>query len=138
MFKIRLIRCALLFLIGGFIYCIIELVSRGRSHISMLIAGGLSFVLIGRLNKRRQMSLVGQMFLGGIIITVIEFITGLIVNVWLGLGVWDYSDMPYNILGQVCLLFSNLWFLISVVVIVLDDYIRYWFMGEEKPKYKIF
>ena len=36
------------------------------------------------------------------------------------------------------LLFFNIWFYLSLVAIILDDYLRYWMMGEEKPKYKIF
>ena len=65
MFNSKSIRYILLFLVGGFLYCGLEIGMRGYSHISMLIAGGLSFVLIGNLNKRRDMSVVGQMFIGG-------------------------------------------------------------------------
>ena len=138
MFKNNFLRYMLLFLLGGFSYCIIEILSRGYSHISMLIAGGLCFVLIGNLNrKRKDMSLVGQMFLSAFIITGIELVTGLIVNVWLELEVWDYSDLPYNFMGQICLLYTNVWFFLSVLGILLDDYTRYFLMGEEKPHYKI-
>ena len=104
----------------------------------MLIAGGICFVLIGNLNrKRKDMSLVGQMFLSAFIITGIELVTGLIVNVWLGLEVWNYSSLPYNFMGQICLLYTNIWFFLSILGILLDDYTRYWLMGEEKPHYKI-
>lgn len=138
MFKNNFLRYMLLFLLGGFSYCIIEILSRGYSHISMLIAGGLCFVLIGNLNrKRKDLSLVSQMFLSTFIITGIELVTGLIVNVWLELEVWDYSDLPYNFMGQICLLYTNVWFFLSVLGILLDDYTRYFLMGEEKPHYKI-
>ena len=138
MFKNNFLRYILLFLLGGFSYCIIEILSRGYSHISMLIAGGLCFVLIGNLNrKRKDLSLVSQMFLSTFIITGIELVTGLIVNVWLDLEVWDYSDLPYNFMGQICLLYTNVWFFLSVLGILLDDYTRYFLMGEEKPHYKI-
>ena len=138
MFKNNFLRYMLIFLLGGFSYCIIEILSRGYSHISMLIAGGLCFVLIGNLNrKRKDMSLVGLMFLSAFIITGIELVTGLIVNVWLELEVWDYSDLPYNFMGQICLLYTNVWFFLSVLGILLDDYTRYFLMGEEKPHYKI-
>ena len=138
MFKNNFLRYILLFLLGGFSYCIIEILSRGYSHISMLIAGGLCFVLIGNLNrKRKDLSLVSQMFLSTFIITGIELVTGLIVNVWLELEVWDYSDLPYNFMGQICLLYTNVWFFLSVLGILLDDYTRYFLMGEEKPHYKI-
>ena len=138
MFKNVILRYTLLFLLGGFSYCFIEILFRGYSHISMLIAGGICFVLIGNLNrKRKDMSLVGQMFLSAFIITGIELVTGLIVNVWLGLEVWDYSSLPYNFMGQICLLYTNIWFFLSILGILLDDYTRYWLMGEEKPHYKI-
>ncbi len=136
----KTLKYLLLFLIGGFAYGAIENLSRGYSHISMFIAGGICFILIGELNERVSwdFSLVGQMAISAVIITVVEFITGLIVNVWLKLNVWDYSDLPYNIMGQVCLLFTNIWFFISLFAIFLDDYLRYYLMGEEKPRYKIF
>lgn len=136
----KTLKYLLLFLIGGFAYGAIENLSRGYSHISMFIAGGICFILIGELNERVSwdFSLVGQMAISAVIITVVEFITGLIVNVWMKLNVWDYSDLPYNIMGQVCLLFTNIWFFISLLAIFLDDYLRYYLMGEEKPRYKMF
>ena len=138
MTKNKFIRYITLFLIGGFLYCCIEVLARGFSHISMLIAGGLAFVLIGNLNKtRKDMSLIGQMFISMIIITFIELFTGIIVNKIMGLDVWDYSNLPYNFQGQICLLFMNIWFFLSAFAIILDDYIRYYFMGEDKPSYKI-
>ncbi|MBE5936136.1 MAG: hypothetical protein E7262_10225 [Lachnospiraceae bacterium] len=139
MFKNRLVRCILLFLVGGFSYCTIEICARGFSHISMLIAGGLSFIIIGYLNKwRADMSLVGQMVISALIITSIEFSTGIVVNKIMNLNVWDYSRLPYNFMGQICLLYTNIWFLLSALAIFLDDYIRYYLMGDKKPHYKIF
>lgn len=136
----NVVKYIFLFVTGGFAYGMIENISRGYSHISMFIAGGLCFVLIGLLNEvfSWRMSIISQMFFSAIIITVIEFITGVIVNLWLGLRVWDYSPLPYNVLGQVSLLFTNLWFFLSLFAILLDDYLRYYFFNEEKPRYKIF
>ena len=51
------------------------------------------------------------------------------------MDVWDYSNMPFNILGQICLPFTILWFFISILAIVLDDWIRYIMFDEEKPHY---
>lgn len=128
-----------LFLIGGCIYYLIEVLARGHSHWTMFILGGLCFVLLGVLNEvfPWEMPLLLQMAIGCVIITILEFITGCIVNLWLGWNVWDYSDIPFNILGQVCLKNSVYWFGLSAVGIVLDDYIRYWSFGEEKPRYKL-
>lgn len=133
------LKYLLLFFFGGFAYGAIEIISRGFSHISMFVAGGLSFIGIGLINEifPKDIALISQMFLSTIIVTVIEFITGLIVNVWLGLGVWNYSAQPYNVYGQICLLFSLLWFFLSLPAIFLDDYLRYRIFGESKPSYKI-
>ena len=70
--------------------------------------------------------------------TKVEFLFGLILNVWLGLHMWDYSNMPGNILGQICPQFTVLWFFLSALGIFLDDYIRWVFFGEEKPHYHLF
>ncbi|HWT26627.1 MAG TPA: hypothetical protein VN131_01690 [Mobilitalea sp.] len=137
----RFLKYTLLFFVGGFAYGAVEILFRGYSHVSMFIAGGICFILIGLLDEVkawRNMSFISQMFCSSIIITVIEFITGLIVNVWLKLNVWDYSNLPYNIMGQICLLYSNIWFLISPLAILLDDYLRYYLLREEKPRYRIF
>ena len=81
---------------------------------------------IGLLNEsvKIKMSFVSQMVLSTFIITGLELITGLIVNVWLGWDIWDYSDLPYNFKGQICLLYSVLWFFASSVAIVMDDFLR--------------
>ena len=125
--------------IGGAIYVGIEMLWRGHSHPSMFILGGLCFVSIGLINELFpwELGIVWQALIGGTMVTCLEFITGVIVNIWLKLGVWDYSGLPLNILGQVCLPFYFAWVGLSVVAIVFDDYLRYWFFGEEKPHYKI-
>lgn len=134
------LKLIILFIIGGTIYVSLELLFRGRSHISMFILGGFCFVLIGGINNyiSWEMPLILQMIIGAAVITTLEFITGYIVNIKLGLNVWDYSNQPLNIKGQICLLFSFLWMLISLIAIVLDDYLRYWIFKEKKPKYHLF
>lgn len=135
-----ILKLIILFIIGGTIYVSLELLFRGRSHISMFILGGLCFVTVGGINNyiSWEMPLILQMLIGAVIITTLEFITGYIVNIKLGLNVWDYSNQPFNIMGQICLLFSFLWLLISLIAIVLDDYLRYWIFKEKKPKYHLF
>ena len=135
----KFLKYILLFLTGGFAYGGIEILFRGYSHISMFAAGGLCFILIGLINEifSWDVAFVSQMVISSFIITAVEFIFGLIVNVWLGL-VWDYSDLPYNLMGQTCLLFSIIWFFLSPLAILADDYLRYRLLGEEKPRYKIF
>ncbi len=133
-------KYAILFSLGGIFYLLIELLWRGYSHWTMFALGGLCFVLIGVINEfyTFEIPLFIQMVIGTFIITALEFITGCIVNLTLHLNVWDYSDMPMNIMGQICLPYMLLWFLLSPVCIIVDDYLRHYFFGEEKPHYKLF
>lgn len=133
-----LLKYIILFIIGGAVYIFIEILWRGYSHWTMFILGGICFITLGLINEilSWETPIWKQMIIGSLIITSLEFITGCIVNLWLGFNVWDYSNLPLNILGQVCLPFSILWCFISLIGIVLDDYIRYIFFNEEKPRYK--
>lgn len=128
-----------LFWFGGTFYITLETLWRGYSHWTMGILAGIIFIIIGLLNKiwGWETGLFKQALAGSIIATIAEFITGCIVNLWLGWNIWDYSDMPGNILGQVCPQFFLLWIAISLLAIVLDDVIRWRFYDEEKPRYYI-
>lgn len=103
----------------------------------MILVGGLAFYFIGCINEYIEwdMPLYKQMLIGAMIITTLEFIAGIIVNIILEWNVWDYSNVPFNILGQICIPFCIIWFFLSLSAIVLDDYLRYWLFGEEKPHY---
>lgn len=132
-------KALILFGIGGFIYYMIECIWRGHSHWTMGIVGGICFLLIGMINEyfTWEMKLWKQCVIGAVTVTVIEFISGVILNISLGMNIWDYSDVPFNILGQVCLPYCFLWVALSAVAIILDDYLRYWLFGEEKPRYRL-
>ena len=124
---------------GGLLYILIETLWRGYSHWTMFVVGGLCFFLVGAINEvTPKMALVKQMALSCVIITAIEFLSGCILNIGLGLDIWDYSDEFGNLFGQICLKHSCYWFLLSLVGIVLDDYIRYRLFQEPKPKYTLF
>lgn len=134
-----IIKYPMLFLFGGSIYYLLEIIFRGYSFPAMAVCGGLCFIICGVINERsRCMPLVLQQLIAATGITVIEFIFGLILNVWLGLNMWDYSNMPGNVLGQICPQFMVLWFFLSAVGIILDDVIRWRLFGEEKPHYHLF
>lgn len=134
-----LLKTSLLFLVGGTIYVLIELLWRGHSHYSMFIVGGVCFILVGAINEfySYKLGLVWQAMIGSILITLVEFVAGLILNIHLGLGIWDYSHLPLNILGQVCLPFMIAWFFLAGIAIILDDYLRYWLFKEERPCYTL-
>lgn len=135
----QLLKNMILCCVGGALYIVIELLWRGYSHWTMFILGGICFFYIGLINEEFtwDMPLVKQMFIGAIVITMWEFLFGIIVNGVYNLNVWDYSNMPFNILGQICLPYCILWFFISLPAIVLDDWLRYWLFKEEKPHYRL-
>lgn len=134
-----MLKHGILFGLGGIFYVIIELLWRGNSHWSMFVLGGICFLIIGLINEqsRGKIPLILQMSISAVIITVLEFFTGYIVNIRLDMNVWNYSDLPYNIMGQVCLLYTILWFFLSLLCIIADDWLRYRLFGEEKQKYRI-
>ncbi|MBE6718103.1 MAG: hypothetical protein E7574_02455 [Ruminococcaceae bacterium] len=106
----------LIFFTGGIVYMLLEVCWRGFSHWSMGICGGVCFLGIYILEeKAKKCSLPLKCLFGCLFITLNEFITGCIVNLLLGWNVWDYSHLPFNLLGQICLVFSLLWFLLSIV-----------------------
>ena len=108
--------------IGGLAYMGIEILWRGHTHWSMGVLGGICFVLIGLLDEiQDHPPLLLQMVQGAALVTALELITGLIVNRWLGWGVWDYSDMPLNLWGQVCLPFAVAWFFLSALAVWLEN-----------------
>lgn len=133
------VKYLILLLIGGAAYYCIELLARRVSHWTMFLVGGICFILVGIINEiTPKMPLIRQMLISAIIITAIEFVAGCILNLWLVWNIWDYSDEFGNCLGQICPKHTIYWFLLSSVGIVVDDYIRYFLFGEEKPKYRIF
>ena len=138
--KNYLFKHFVLFLIGGFLYYTIEILWRGYSHWSMFILGGICFIFAGIQNEHTSWEepLWKQVLKVDVFVLIAEFIAGCILNLWLELNIWDYSNLKFNILGQSSLLFAVLFLPLCLIAIVLDDYIRYWFFDEEKPRYGLF
>lgn len=132
-----LLKYIFLFWFGGSFYVTLEVLFRQRSHLAMLILAGLVFIAIGLLNEfwTWETGFLQQVAIGTAIATVGEFITGYIVNLWLGLNVWSYEDLPLNFMGQVCPQFILLWIPIVAFAIIVDDIIRWKFFNEEQPHY---
>jgi len=135
----QLIKHLTLLLTGGSLYVIIELLWRGYSHWTMFILGGICFVCLGLINEiiPWEMPLWRQVLAGTCIVTALEFLTGCIVNLRFGWAIWDYSGMWGNIFGQVCPQYVVLWMPVSLIGIILDDWLRYWWFGQERPHYKL-
>ena len=125
--------------IGGSLYYFFEILFRGFSHISMFILGGICmdfFVFQGKISKWKE-PIWKQVIRGTLFIISGEFITGIIVNKWLGLKVWDYSDQPLHLWGQICLPFAVIFSGLCAMGILLSGYLLCWIFHEEKPKFHV-
>lgn len=109
-------------LLGGTAYSMLEIIWRGYTHWTMTLTGGVCLVLMCMSFERlRSRSLWLKCMCGSAIITGLEFTVGCIVNLGLGWNVWDYSDCPLNILGQICLPFSAIWFVLSIPMVYFSN-----------------
>ena len=114
----RTVEYTLVFLLGATAYSGLEILFRGFTHWTMFIAGGLCFaVLYHVFIKNRSLSLWKCCLIGALVITGIEFLFGCIFNLALGWNVWDYSHYPLHFMGQICLAYTLLWFLLSVPIL---------------------
>ena len=110
---VKLKKPAILFCVGGLAYVGLELLWRGRSHVSMFLTGGSCFLLLGKLGKQKpRLPLLARGCMGALVITSAELLAGLLVN--RSYTVWDYRQEPLNFYGQICLPFSLLWIPVSL------------------------
>ena len=67
------------------------------------------------------------LFLGSVFTTsLLEYITGYILETSFNSTWWDYSDNLYNLQGRICLSFSLIWGLVSIFILkVVHPYIIY-------------
>ena len=109
-------------MLGAVGYSAMETIWRGHTHWSMAIAGGICFIIFSLVAKNMQGRSIflkaGVCALG---VTAVEFIFGVIFNLWLKMDVWDYSHMPMNLLGQICPMFSLMWAGIALVFLPFAD-----------------
>ena len=106
--------------LGGAIYCLIEVLWRGYSHVSMFLVGGFCFWMLSRIGRLLR-PLWQRAVLGAVAVTAVEFLSGLLLNRVLRLGVWDYSAYRFNLLGQICLLYFLLWIPLCAAGILLNQ-----------------
>ena len=122
-----------LFLNGGVLYYAIEIFWRGWSHWSMALCGAVCFALMYRFNRRHAKTLlVLRALFGALLITATELCAGTVLNLWLRMNIWDYHDMPLQFLGQICLPYSVLWFLLCIPVFAFCTVIRRAFFPEDE------
>ena len=100
------------FALGGTAYVGVEYLWRGRSHPSMFAAGGVSFLLLGKIRETGLPFWIKPVA-GAAVITAVELGTGLLLN--REYQIWDYRAVPGNFKGQICLPFSLLWIPVSML-----------------------
>ena len=106
------------FALGSILYGLTEILWRGWTHWTMLLCGGICFTLM-YLVSGSELSLVKKWLLSTCIITTVEFVAGCIVKLRLHWQVWDYSSLPFNLLGQICPRFILMWFALSIPGVAL-------------------
>lgn len=128
---------------GGTVYFLLEVAFktlRGEpEQISwtMLVVAVIPIIAVERCGEQLpwEVPLWLQALACALLVTAVELVSGLILNVWLGLDIWDYSHLPFNLWGQICPQFAAVWWLLCLVFIPAFDWLRWSVEGGEKPHY---
>ena len=123
-------------LIGGSLYLLAELIWRGHTHWTMGVLGGICFILFGSLTLI-NIPLYMKALAGTFLVTFLELCAGLILNIWLKLSIWDYSGLPFNLFGQICVPYSLLWLPLSILGIALYPRLQSWLFSESPARLRI-
>lgn len=130
-----------IFVIFGTLYFIIETIWKGHlTHWSMFVLAGIIGTLIGGMNEYIpwEMPFWEQCLGGAALATLFEGCAGIVLNIVLNLHIWDYSNMPFQFFfGQCCLPFCAAWLVLAALCILIDDWVRWRFFGEEQPHYSL-
>lgn len=121
--RIHIYEIGFIFLLGSLIYSLIEIIFRGYTHWTMTILGGISGAVLYCISEDDQ-PLAFKALSGALMITALEMITGVADNIIFGWAVWDYSRVPLNLFGQICLPFSVLWFFLCFPALFFCRYVR--------------
>ena len=135
-----LLKNIILFLVGYCTYIAIEVTYRGSSYVLMGICGGLVVVIIDKINNyiSWDMDILIQGIIGSAVITLFELIIGeTALHTNLIPVMWNYSNIPLNFDGVICLPFSIMWVGLSIVGILVADIINYYLLNIQPcPYYK--
>lgn len=135
--KKSLAEYVFLFWFGGSVYIEIELLYRSYTHWSMFVLAGFVYITVGWMNEHIfdwYDDMIKQVGVATIYATACEYACGLILRHF-GLVVWDYSNMPLNISGLICVPFMGVWAVLMIVAIVADELIKYYFFSGLRPHY---
>lgn len=133
----------LLWVWGGAVYFLLEVAYKTitghpeRISWTMLILATLLCIPVEQVGAELSwnLSLLIQALICALLVTITEFFAGCILNLYLGLDIWDYSNLPLNLLGQICVPFLIVWFFLCIIFIPIFDFMRYSISGGTKPHY---
>lgn len=139
------VLCMLLWTWGGALYFLMEVVWKTASgepeRISwtMLLVAILLSAAVERCGYQLpwELPLWLQALACAFLVTVVELVSGLILNVWMGLGIWDYSHLPGNLWGQICPQFFLVWLVLCFAFIPIFDWLWYAVVGGQRPHYRM-
>ena len=125
--------------LGGCIYYGIEMGFRGFSHWSMFVVGGFAFLfcIMQGIKMKWEEGLWIQVIRAVVFTISLEFITGIIFNKWLKKNIWDYSDQPLQLWGQICLPFAIIFSGLLVIAIFIGGTLSSVLYKEPKPNFFI-
>ena len=138
----RILECLLVFLSVGTLYFMIECIYKQRlSHWSMFLLAGTVGVIAMLLNDTftYEMDFLLQIFICTVTTTTLEYLVGITLNT--DYSIWCYLDLPFNLHGQICLLFSCIWALLFMILIPILDYVEWKIFKyniDTPPYYKVF
>lgn len=140
------LKSVVLWLFGGAVYFLCEVIFKsvtGRPQSiswTMLVLAAIICIPLDRANEAMgwDTPLWQQAVAGGLCITAAELGAGMILNCWLGLGIWDYGNCWGNLWGQICPKWTLIWCCVAAVGIVVFDWLRWllWPEDEQKPDYR--
>lgn len=135
----RVSEISFLMAAGGSLYYLIEIGFRGYSHWTMFLLGGTALIFCSFQGEVMHWSepMWIQILRAVFFLTSLEFITGIICNKWLKIGIWDYTDQPFQLWGQICLPFMVLFSGLLCIAIIFGGLLLWKIYGEEKPEYHV-
>ena len=138
----KVVKSLVMFIAGFCAFITIEVLFRGYSYAMSGVMGGLAVIALDKINDEIswETDLAMQALIGGAFVTAMEFAVGAIAKYTNILPqMWDYTDVPFNLGGIICLPFTIAWTLLSVLAIFLADAINYYIFEDTKlPEYILF
>ena len=130
---------------GGTVYFLLEVAFKTlRGHPeqiswTMLVVAVILTIPVERCGEQLswEVPLWLQAMACAVLVTAVELAAGVILNIWLGLDIWDYSHLPFNLWGQVCPQFATVWWFLCLLFIPAFDWLRWSVEGGQRPKYRL-